>query len=200
MESEQDIDDDDNLILLYCIHCLNNLWVCMGCEQATLEMQYRQNADDKEPVLINFWPKRTIQLRKPRILSSTPKEINRTYIEVISCFNENNLTLTAMGIRAILEAICKDLNITDTESFGLKGKLAILKSRKLYSDSIINALDQFKFLGDDAAHKLVSPKISEIILALQVLDDLLVHQYEAKYNLENSAKRLHRIKTPNTNQ
>ncbi|MDP3145160.1 MAG: DUF4145 domain-containing protein [Bacteroidota bacterium] len=200
-EVELDVDEDHNIFPIDYIFYTHNFWICMGCELATLEVQYRGlDDDDEEPINTKFFPTRAIKIRDSRDFSSIPKEINQTYKEVISCFNERNYILAAIGIRAILEAICRNLNITDKESFGLKGKLTILKERNLFSNSIINALNEFKFLGDDAAHKLISPNFSEVVLALSVLDDLLEHQYEAKYNLENSADRLHNFRAKNKNQ
>lgn len=193
-EISLDVDEDENIFPIDKILYTHIFWICKGCEIATLEVESRYEDEDAEPFDTKYFPKRLIKIRQPRIFLSIPKETNQTYHEIISSFNEKNYILAAIGIRAILEAICKDLNITDKDSFGLTGKLKILKEKHLFSESIINALDQFKFLGDGAAHKLIKPNFSEILTALNVLDDLMVHQYEARYNLEKSAERLHSAK------
>jgi hypothetical protein len=44
-----------------------------------------------------------------------------------------------------------------------------------------------KFIGDDAAHRLMPPSKSQLRLSIDLLEALLTHLYEAKYDLEKKA-------------
>lgn len=184
-ESEWDSDENNNIFPLYTIYCTHNLWSCMGCNQVTYEIIYKGNIDDMTTIT-EYWPARKIHSRLQKNFSSIPRNIAQTYKEVISCVNENNNMLAAIGIRAILEAICENIGISN---WGLSKKLKELKKREIFNENIIDALENFKFLGDKSAHELHIPNSNEISSALNVLEDLLMQQYEANYKLEESATR-----------
>ncbi len=156
---------------------------------ATMEMEISDH-DDKNPTDYAYWPPRNEHKRRAKILLSTPLNIAKAYTQVISSYNNDQFLLAAIGIRAILEAICQYFGVDDNLAWGLKKKLNILRAQEILGANIIDALEQFKFLGDSAAHRLSEPPESVMSLALDVLDDLLVNQFEAQYRLNRSAEKL----------
>ncbi len=80
--------------------------------------------------------------------------------------------------------------ITDQEARFLNGKITKLQDHNRVPKSIIEGLKKLKPIGDDAAHRLDVASKSHIGLAIDLLEALLTHLYEAKFDLELKAKQL----------
>jgi hypothetical protein len=81
--------------------------------------------------------------------------------------------LTGIGIRAILETICKDK--------GTKGKL-VTQIGQLYTKGVLSKngadlLHKLRILGNASAHDIKPHGTFQLSLALDVLDNLLLNVY-----------------------
>ncbi|PKN26422.1 MAG: hypothetical protein CVU65_05670 [Deltaproteobacteria bacterium HGW-Deltaproteobacteria-22] len=71
------------------------------------------------------------------------------YAECVHAFNYGLHLSCAIGLRALMEGICVDKNVTDW-NLGAK----IPKLNAILPQNIVDNLHGFAFLGNDAAHRL----------------------------------------------
>lgn len=185
--------------LLFWEECDYRFWICRGCDTATLEEAWTAEGmvDDSNNQLWNskYSPERKQKQRVPKTFRQLDANLARVYKEVIQSYNAGCKIITAMGLRALLEGICTNKGITDEDAWGLEEKLSKLEKNKFLPSNIVDALHNFKFMGDDAAHRLETPNDKELSLALSVMEDLLNFLYEVEYQLASKAKRLAKFRS-----
>lgn len=103
-----------------------------------------------------------------------PSEINAVYKETINCYNHHNYRLAGAGMRAIVEAICKDK--------GIDGKNLEIKINRLTSQGIITKNDRdrlhaIRFIGNDSIHILKNYKPEELRIAIDIIHGILNNLY-----------------------
>lgn len=169
--------------------------VCRGCDTATLEEKwtcagmYDQNGD--EIYSYNYYPKRkNLGEREIKRFNHVDKKLNETYKEIITASQQGLGIVTAMGVRALLEGICVLEGIDDKKAWGLDKKIEHLKDVSNMPGSIIDGLKGIKFIGDDAAHRLNATDKNSLNIAIDLLESLMAHMYEAKLDLEHKAEIL----------
>ena len=69
-------------------------------------------------------------------------------------------------------------------------KIELLETESNIPKSITNGLKSLKFIGDDAAHRLIKTSTQNISLAIDLIEALLTQLYESRYDLELKAKRV----------
>ena len=85
------------------------LWVCMGCNFATLEVRYGVNVKRSQWYWDSYlYPGRLSAQLSPKAFESITAQVAQIYHEVIGAFNSGLLVLCTIGLRALLEAICVD--------------------------------------------------------------------------------------------
>jgi hypothetical protein len=151
------------------------LWICMGCEWGLLEEGYWVEGDEAET--LTYSPERTQHSLEAKQYSKLKPKLQAIYKEAIACFNAKALILSAVGLRALLEGICQDKRIRGNN---LKAKIDGLQEY-LPNKNIIRNLHHFRFMGNDAVHRLAVPKAAEVASAVGVIEDLLNFLYELDY-------------------
>jgi hypothetical protein len=153
------------------------LWICAGCESASLEVAYQDvgyGSDDNWD--IDYFPKREADDVKGKFFIKLPDKLNKIYRETIQAFNNNLNVLCAVGLRALIEGICDDK--------GIKGKNLETKIDGLNSmlpANIVTNLHNFRFIGNIAIHELTPPEKHALRLAIEIVEDLLNFLYELDY-------------------
>jgi hypothetical protein len=147
----------------------------MGCEFGVLEQGYWVTGDEQET--LQYFPERTRHSLSHKSYSKLKPELVSIYREAIACYNAKALILSAVGLRALLEGICHDKRI---KGRNLKSKIDGLEAL-LPNKNIIRNLHHFRFMGNDAVHKLAVPKAQEVASAVGVIEDLLNFLYELDY-------------------
>jgi hypothetical protein len=104
-----------------------------------------------------------------------PSLFKHIYNEIIEAYNKKCFILCSVGIRALLEGICKEKGIID-------GNLE-QKINKLHENSFINSqhkdiLHKIRFLGNYAVHELQTPTKKEIITAMDIIEHIIESLYE----------------------
>ncbi len=183
------LSENHNTIYLY------QFWVCRGCDTATLQesssLKMLVNETTKQAFWVyTFHPKRATDHFFIKNFIDMPPGLWVIYYELIQSFNAELLILTSIGLRALLEGICVDKGITDKDARGLKGKLTELDKRQHLPSGIVKNLDSFKFIGDNAAHKLEAPTIQNLKLAIEVMEELLSFLYSLNTKASILFKRL----------
>lgn len=194
VEYEEDEDSQGLLMPIFFETFEYMLWVCLGCDTVVLEEAYMID-DVIESIQYKYYPRRTLNQRVAKPYRQLDPKITRVYKEIIAGYNEGLYLTCSIGLRALLERICVNEGITDDIAWTLTAKLKLLEERKQVLANVVDALYSFKFMGDDAAHKLVAPKKQELDLALDILDDMLNILYELEYTMTEKSKRLSKYRS-----
>ena len=166
---------------------------CCGCENISFrrvtvdlnnwiqdEMGYGEPS--KTEVVFPSMKKSYKRLDKPFYL---PEKVLLIYNETVSAIENNNYLLAAMGMRAIVEAVCKEKNV---KGKNLEIQIENLKKMKLISESDCNLLHGVRFLGNEAVHEIESPRLYVIETTMKILEHLLLGVYVYPQDAEHCLK------------
>ena len=95
---------------------------CLGCDTVRfrtsetsseyVEYDEESNTADYPEYNIHIYPDEALGARPPEDWSRYPKDVAKMYVETLKCFNAGAFTLAGGGLRAIVEAICQDRQVT----------------------------------------------------------------------------------------
>ena len=81
--------------------------------------------------------------------SNIPSRIAQTFDEALACHSERLYVAAAIMLRRTLEELCQDKNASGDN---LKKRIAALQSAIVLPQGLLDALDDLRLLGNDAAH------------------------------------------------
>ena len=176
---------------------------CQGCR--TISFRSEGWFSEENGISIQLFPKRSSHTRPKKDLYEVPRQLRRIYHEVIESFNNDLLISCSAGLRAIIEGICSEKNIKNGEveipdgkgtkkivrKSNLQGKIAGLAEKNILTKSNADILHEHRFLGNEALHELSQPSVSELRLAIEIIEHLLENIYE----LPSKAKNLKEYKS-----
>lgn len=200
----------------YHFHDEYHIVQCLGCDNVCFANVY--SGDDCQAVDENghlFYdtaytvypeePKREVVNKKifHQVINFTnvPTFINQVYHEVVAAVNTGANLLPAAGLRTIVEAICKDIEVSDgfvynedgthmeknggrVRSNKLQGKINGLQELGVITLPQRNILHQVRKLGNYAVHEIEFPKRRTISLGIEIIEKTLENIYELdKYDL-----------------
>lgn len=179
--------EEENGQLLYWEEELSRFWVCAGCDQGLLEECYTMSGmideEGEQRYSSSYHPKRRQDVIPPKYFLKLPAKLKNLHKETISAYNDGLHILCAAGLRALLEGICVDKNIT---GHNLEKKIDKLSS--ILPENIVKNLHSFRFMGNIAVHELEPPKRKDLYLAIEVSEDLLNFLYELDYKTSQLKK------------
>ncbi|MDP2028803.1 MAG: DUF4145 domain-containing protein [Thiobacillus sp.] len=166
---------------------------CLGC--TTVGFRHRNDDyenvwqdDDGEvhhDVEISLFP-RVIRNHKKLALYQLPSLIRLVYEQTLSAYSEKAYVLAGIGLRATIEAVCNQLNLSGSS---LEKRIDQLYKGGHVSNGDKKRLHAIRFLGNDAAHEIKEPKESELRVALEIIEHLL----NSVFILERKAKSLETV-------
>ncbi len=122
-----------------------------------------------------------------------PKEISEAFQEAIICHSNNCFIASAIMIRKTLEEICAE---REAEGKNLFARLKDLSSKILIPKELIEAMDELRLLGNDAAHieaqTFNEVGKNEIEISIEFTKEIL----KAVYQYESLLSKLRSLKTP----
>jgi uncharacterized protein DUF4145 len=192
-----------------CIDWYNDCEIleCKGCNTITFKHEVWDSEtgyDYDGPIIATtFYPNRNLGQIKEDVEWSVPDNLRGIYKEIISSFNMNNFILSAAGLRALIEGICaeqgikKGMALRPVEGGGeelkkvdaLDGKINGLCENGILSKRNTDILHGFRFLGNDAVHKLDRPNKEELQIAIRILEHLI----DEIYVIPNEGERLKKL-------
>jgi len=160
---------------------------CQGCGKVSFGI--RSSDEDSrashEPESLIYYPSREVG-RQPifgRLFRShVPTNVLRIYHEVITAINNNQPLLTAVGLRLLIEAICKEEKCKGN----LEKEIDGLVAKGIIAAKQAKLLHKHRFLGNNAAHEISAPPQEELIAALDMAEIIL----RAIYSLEPLGSRI----------
>ena len=152
---------------------------CLGCEAISFrrtsgtEHDFVQIGEDdwEYQPLVDIYPNPR-EGRQPLADSNLlPEKIQRIYEESLAALNGEQPVLCGIGIRAIIETVCKDKKATGKD---LYQKINSLVGLGVLTQDGADILHKLRTLGNDAAHEVKPHSIRELGLAFDVVDHLLL--------------------------
>lgn len=111
--------------------------------------------------------------------TAVPGKIVKTFEEALLCHQVEADTASAMMIRRTLEELCDDQGATGDN---LKERIALLGKKITVPKELIDAADELRLLGNDAAHveakDFAEIGTNELEVAIQFTKDLLRSTYQ----------------------
>ena len=99
-----------------------------------------------------------------------PPRVRRIYMEVVKSINGELLLLPAIGLRALIEAICVDQNVPEGN---LKELIDRLPCEGVLARTQSEVLHALRNMGNAVAHKIASPSLEEVLAALEIAEVVL---------------------------
>ncbi|BAL24628.1 DUF4145 domain-containing protein [Azoarcus sp. KH32C] len=155
---------------------------CLGCETISFrkttgsDQDYVQVGEDEweyQP-LIEVYPNPREGRQALTDASLLPDKIQRIYEESLQAINDTQPVLCGIGIRAIIETVCKDKSATGGDLFN---KINSLVGLGVLTQDGANILHKLRTMGNDAAHEVKPHSLKELGLAFDVVDHLLLGVY-----------------------
>ena len=170
---------------------------CNGCDKIQFRLLYRDSnissyssEEDDENWEEELYPKYNQTDLKPKEFKYFPSHLKILYFEIIRSYNVGHFILCTIGIRIILEGICKEKKIKGgkvlNKNGGLRnskmldGKISGLIEQRLFSESNKDILDSLRIIGNKAAHEVKSPSKEGLRVAISIIEHTIEHLYELK--------------------
>jgi hypothetical protein len=150
---------------------------CRGCGTISFaeESWNSEDTDDEGELHVTkiLYPSRTI--RKPiENYYYLPDVVRRVYQETLTALSNKAPILAAIGIRAVVEAVCKDKVCTGRN---LESSIDLLVKKGHLAADQADFLHLQRFMGNAAAHEITPPEQSELNAALDIAENLLITLY-----------------------
>jgi hypothetical protein len=148
---------------------------CRGCEEVSFRKVNvcSEDFDPETDGLLereSLYPSRAIPRKPIAEFYHFPEQISHIYREVLKAIDNDALILAAIGLRAVVEAICIDQSTT---GLNLKERIHQLAAQGLLSQRQADILHMFRFMGNIAAHEIKSPSLKDLLVALDIAETLL---------------------------
>lgn len=169
-------DDEINWVIEY------QVVRCMGCE--TLSFR-RVSSNDLDLVQVgpgewghdeqeDLYPSPHERRQPLADVILLPDKIQRIYEETLTALNSRQEVLCGIGVRAIVETVCKDKNSAGND---LSKQINALVNQGVLTQDGADILHKLRTLGNKAAHEVKPHTPQELGLAFDVLDHLLLGVY-----------------------
>ena len=150
---------------------------CCGCGTVSFTASSWNSEDtdpDGDPISsIILYPSRTI--RKPMESHYyLPDKVRGVYEETLTALSNRAPILAAIGIRAVVEAVCKDKGCME---HNLEKNIDLLVKKGHLAADQADFLHLQRFMGNNAAHEIAPPEQSELRAALDIAENLLTNLY-----------------------
>ncbi len=155
---------------------------CLGCENTAFRMSHTDSehdfvdvyGQDVQGVEVNVYPNPYDGRTAITDIQFLPVQLRNIYEETIKSLNNQQVILAGMGIRAIVETVCKDKNASGKD---LYDKIRDLVGQSVLSSDGAETLQRLRSLGNAAAHEVKHHSQDQLCLALDVVDNLLLSVY-----------------------
>ncbi len=112
-----------------------------------------------------------------------PTKLLSIYRETISSLNADHRILTGIGIRAIVETVCKDKN---AKGSNLSHKINDLVTQGVLTPDGADILHKLRTIGNNSAHEVKPHNSVQLGLAIDVIDHLLQGVYILPHHAQST--------------
>lgn len=156
---------------------------CKGCKTVSFR-DVSSNSEDYIQISDDEWENQELEKLYPSRLEGRkdlgrevhylPRDVNRIYQETVQALNNNSPVLAGIGLRALVETICKEKNATGANLFEKVGDLA---SKQVVTPAGTLILHKIRTLGNAAAHEVKPHSEAQLALAMSVIEHMLKDVY-----------------------
>ncbi|MCF6255369.1 MAG: DUF4145 domain-containing protein [Gammaproteobacteria bacterium] len=158
---------------------------CLGCESVSFKKTHQNSEDEdhwKGPdgyessyrVQTDYYPNPEEGRGSIEDEHLLPAKLQLIYEETLGALNINHRVLAGIGIRAIVETVCKD---NEANGNNLAEKIDSLVTLGVLTRDGADILHKLRVLGNEAAHEVTPHDNVQLGLALDVIDHLLTGVY-----------------------
>jgi hypothetical protein len=127
--------------------------------------------NDNEPIVsLERFPPAFTDRNSMKGTEYFPDDVESLYDEALTVFNAGARRLAAAGLRATVEAVCKEQGC---DAANLKQRIQQLVHNGSLSTTQADYLHMHRYMGNDAVHEMEAPVQQELSIALDVLESLL---------------------------
>ena len=143
---------------------------CQGCKTISFS-KASSNSEDYESVYEDLYPSR-VEGRKgfENEVLYLPSKVRRIYSETLQALNSKSPILTGIGLRALVETVCKEMT---AEGADLLKKIDDLTAKSVLTPAGAKILHKIRTLGNTAAHEIKPHSEKQLGLAMDVIEHLL---------------------------
>lgn len=159
---------------------------CQGCHEISFRKNHRNTENihyyqDETGVehqdledTIDLYPSRLTGRKKIKSCWILPTSISTIYDETYNAYCNNLRILTSIGMRGLLEAVCIDKN---TIGNNLLEKINNLVTSGVLTQANADILHKLRLLGNQAVHEVQPPSDDKLVIAMDVIENLLQSVY-----------------------
>ncbi len=156
---------------------------CRGCHELSFFLQSGDSESFAHDPTTNEWetiistelfPSRIEGIDRLTHHYYLPHQIRLILEETISALRNKLNILAGIGIRALVEAICKQCN---TSGRDLETRINDLAEKKIITPESSKILHSLRFIGNKSAHEVKAHSQKELQIAFQVIEHLLKGVY-----------------------
>ena len=169
----------------------NQIIQCLGCESVSFRV-ISSNSEDYDfdengfsyYSTEKYYPARTEGLKGISVYL-LPDSVQAIYQETILAIENEQNILAGIGIRALIETICKDKL---AKGKNLYEKIDDLKEQSILTKEGAETLHKLRILGNDAAHEVKSHNTDQLSLAIQIIEHMLEGTYIIPHKVSSTFK------------
>lgn len=155
---------------------------CCGCGTKSfrkvisyIEEAYQTGEDDWEvPQDVTTFPAILKGHKSLSDIQRAPKIVREIYTQSINSIKTGSNILAGIGLRATIEAICNERNVSGKN---LEHRIDKLARSGFVSQNDADRLHAIRFLGNDAAHEIQPADFGSLVAALKIVEHLIVSLY-----------------------
>lgn len=173
---------------------------CRGCESITFRHTHWNSEDyDFGPdgpelnTVTNLYPSRSEGRNPINDSQLLPSDVQRIYHETLKAMNNDQPVLAGVGIRAIVESVCRDKK---AKGDNLYAKIDNLISLGVLTKDGAQILHQVRSLGNKAAHDVKPHSTEQLALAVDVCEHLFLGVYVLPHHAKRTFKKPRSAKRP----
>lgn len=162
---------------------------CLGCESvsfriiSTCSEDVEYDHDGRYQVeTTKYYPGRSEGLKGINTYL-LPSSIQQIYKETVLSIENEQYVLAGIGIRALVETICKDLNAKGSD---LNKKINSLENMSIVTQEGAETLHKLRVLGNEAAHEVKAHNSMQLELAMKIIE----HMLDGTYIIPNKVRQV----------
>jgi Domain of unknown function (DUF4145) len=148
---------------------------CFGCQNISFHFSdCRSRTSDPHSEVLSakseYYPN-SRDCREPiEGVEKFPEVTQSIYKELLKVVHEDTRLLAAIGLRTLLESVCRDQSYTWRHLYEGIEDLSVYG---ILSFTQVEFLHACRFMGNVAAHEIVAPTMAELVAALDIAETLL---------------------------
>lgn len=168
---------------------------CMGCRQVSFRSCWSFSEDEVYDPEIDdlvslvheeLFPGRVIGRKEIKDSHLLPDEVQKIYSETYIAYVNKAYLLAGVGLRALVEAICKDRKAKGKD---LEEKIDNLVELKILTEEGAEILHSTRIMGNRSAHELLVAEVQDLDTALSLVEHLLMGVYILPQKTQGLPKR-----------